>query len=301
MLKNNLAYWNISKNNPEPLLDEYYLIDVKILPSQLEAIKNLREILRKICEDDAFQDKNRLEMLAKCLNEDGVQYTEFVAFMNAFDVSLSTFKKWTLSEKIDALRIIVKKYCEKRYPLYKSVADDSILIPRAMMDKGASRWKAEAGKEKIKTILKEFGAEDTATLSGFLSKEIAYLDINHHEQEFRKLKEALRLRKRFDKNPDLLIKINKHILVVEAKHIKEPGGAQDKSLLELCNFVGYEEKGLKDLIIHYVAFLDGIYANDFFNLRHQYSERAVEALRNCPSNYFVNTRGFKEIVKDLLR
>jgi|GEM_PF-5729231 len=71
--------------------------------------------------------------------------------MNAFDVSISTFKKWSLSEKIDALKTIVKNYCKKRYsPYYKTINSGDTIIPQVMIDRGASRLKTEAGKEKIK-------------------------------------------------------------------------------------------------------------------------------------------------------
>jgi len=299
MTKDNLVYWNISKDNPEPLIDEYYLIDKEIAKHQLEAIKELRQLLKTICENQAFQDEELLKKLVKSLNQDGVQYTEFIAFMNAFDVSLSTFKKWETKEKVDALKVIVKNYCEKRYKIYKSEGDD-IKIPRAMVDKGASKRKTEAGKEKIKTIMKEFNFEEAYSSSELLSKQNAYLDINHHEQEFEKLKQTLRIKKRFDKKPDLIVKIGNHILIIEAKHIKESGGGQDKSILELCNFISYEETKQSEFTISYVAFLDGIYANKFFNMKHQYSARAREALASCKNNYFVNTAGFMSLVRDLL-
>ncbi|MEM5832356.1 MAG: hypothetical protein QXT38_03550 [Candidatus Aenigmatarchaeota archaeon] len=303
MIKNNKEYWDISKNNPEPLIDEYYLIDKNLTTSQQISIKNLREILKDICEKNEFDNEDKLKKLINYLNEDGVQYTEFVAFMNAFDVSLSTFKKWSLTEKIEALKTIVRSYYKRRYNLYyKTISSEDVLIPQVMIDRGASRWKSESGKEKIKKIMKEeYNASETSTIDEFLHTKVAFLDINHYEEQFHKLKKQLALKKRFDKNPDLLIKVNEHILIVEAKHIKESGGAQDKSLLELCNFIAYEEENLsKEFVIHYLAFLDGVYASHFFNLEHQYSERALENLSNCPNNYFVNTEGFKQLIKDIL-
>jgi hypothetical protein len=56
----------------------------------------------------------------------------------------------------------------------------------------------------------------------------------------------------------------------------------------------------KNFVIHYLAFLDGIYTSDFFNMKHQYSRRALEYLSKCPNNYFVNTEGFKQLIKDIL-
>jgi|GEM_PF-6500160 len=44
MIGSNEYYWNISKDNPEPFLDEYYLIDRTLTISQQICIKNLREI-----------------------------------------------------------------------------------------------------------------------------------------------------------------------------------------------------------------------------------------------------------------
>jgi len=81
--------------------------------------------------------------------------------------------------------------------------------------------------------MKEFGAFEATTINEFLFNQITFLDINHHKKQFFILKSKLNLKKRFDKNPDLLIKINEHILIVEAKHIKETGG------LKINHFLNY--------------------------------------------------------------
>ncbi len=310
MVKNNLYYWEISKNSPEPLVDPYYLVDNKPTPTQLEAIFDLRRILREvclsICEDGRCLsekiDSNYVNRLINLLNRDGPQYTEFTAFMNALDISLSTFRAWDSNEQREALKNIVSVYCEKRFlPLYKEMSDKETFIIQAIVDRGASRHKTESGKEKLKNITSQLGGVEATNYREFINtkNKITYLDVNHYEKAFENLKEELKLQKRFDKNPDLIIRVGSYILITEAKHIKESGGAQDKSLLELCNFINFEEE-LKQFTVHYVSFLDGIYANVFFQGKHNYSKRALEELKKHPKNFFVNTAGFKELLKDLI-
>ena len=48
-------------------LDECYLIDIDLSPSQLEAIRNLRTFLKEIFENKAFYNEDDLRRLAKCL------------------------------------------------------------------------------------------------------------------------------------------------------------------------------------------------------------------------------------------
>jgi len=307
-MRKNIDYWKISSSNPEPPIDVYYLIDEKPTEIQLKNITKLRKTIRTICENifknKEYENDELVREVLMLLRQDGAQYTEFVAFLNALDLTLQVLEKYDYNTQFSIIKITLKKYCESRFkPLYSSLSDDDKIIVQVLMDKGASRRKGEVGKEKIKNLLKEkFDAKEVTNSFEFFNHsigQIVYLDVNHYEKAFNDIKQKLGLHKKFDKNPDLLVRIKNHILIIEAKHIKESGGAQDKQLLELCNFINFQEEN-KDYYIHYVAFLDGIMANIFFSEEHRYTQRALNELRNNPNNYFVNTVGFIELIKDLL-
>jgi hypothetical protein len=103
------------------------------------------------------------------------------------------------------------------------------------------------------------------------------------------------------KLPDVVLKAKDHLFIIEAKHINETGGAQDKQIAELISFVNQREPSQN---IHYVAFLDGLYFNYFINPPQgsklsQQKEDIENCLRRNHSNFFVNTAGFVNLLKDL--
>ncbi|MEM4441182.1 MAG: hypothetical protein QXS14_06950 [Desulfurococcaceae archaeon] len=103
------------------------------------------------------------------------------------------------------------------------------------------------------------------------------------------------------KIPDLAAKFHKTVFIIEAKHIKEPGGAQDKQIRELIAFISQNEP--KKLSICYVAFLDGLYFNIIATAKedtnpHRQRADIENALRRNPLNYFVNTAGLRQLLDD---
>ena len=75
---------------------------------------------------------------------------------------------------------------------------------------------------------------------------------------------------------------------------------QDKQLSELIEITSLIEENKN---IYFIAFLDGKYANQFFNqqnmqpkLKTQRSE-VLENLTKYQNNYFLNTAGFKKLLE----
>jgi len=106
-----------------------------------------------------------------------------------------------------------------------------------------------------------------------------------------------------DKEPDIVLKINDKFFIIEAKHIKESGGAQDKQIVELIEFIRYSEE-LEN--VHYVSFMDGVYFNNFSwakegdETKVNKQKKAIEEhLTNNPKNFFVNTSGLLSLFEDL--
>ena len=95
--------------------------------------------------------------------------------------------------------------------------------------------------------------------------------------------------------------INGEYFIVEMKSMKGSGGGQDKQLTEVINFIRYAES---DEHIHYITYLDGEYSNLLHSgttqpkIRRQYDD-AMACLRSHPGNYFLNTAGFEEFIREI--
>lgn len=99
-----------------------------------------------------------------------------------------------------------------------------------------------------------------------------------------------------DKEPDIVLKINDKFFIIEAKHIKESGGAQDKQIVELIEFIRYSEE-LEN--VHYVSFMDGIYFNNFSWAKKGDETKVNKQKRQLKSTLFVNTSGLLSLFEDL--
>lgn len=101
---------------------------------------------------------------------------------------------------------------------------------------------------------------------------------------------------------DILLKVEDHIFLIEAKHMKESGGAQDKQIVEIIEFIAYSEKSDN---IHYVTFMDGIYFNRYAsksiksNKTGAQKDSIEQNLQKNKSNFFVNTAGLKQLFEDI--
>ena len=84
--------------------------------------------------------------------------------------------------------------------------------------------------------------------------------------------------------------------------MKGSGGGQDKQLVEIINFIRYQEQ---DASVHYVVYFDGEYANMLLSasqrspkLERQYQD-IVKCLTENPRNFFVNPEGFVALLNEL--
>jgi len=298
-IRENMYYWEISRLNPEPALDPSYIIDLKVREEHLRAVKQMRRIIKRICGEGRFEDAELLLELDRLLMMDGAQYSEFVAFMNTCDISQSIYAKLEENERIDILKHLLHAFCERRFHIYERLSEDDVCVMQAIMDRGAVRRFAGLGKTKVKDILARYGFKEVEMPSLFYAiRDKLVFDVDRHKRHFTRICSLLGVQRDFKKRPDLMVRIYDHILIIEIKHIKEAGGAQDKQIKELIEFIDVSEP--KEENIHYVSFMDGRYANTVFQGQHQYSGDAIMALKRNPNNFFVNTAGFKHLVKDIL-
>jgi len=314
VLKENKYYWEVSLKNPEPAADDYYIFDQVIVSHKelIQKIERLRELIISYC---VMIEKNEKSAVFTILDEiyeiitsiDKIQYTEFIAFWKALDMSYSVFKK--LPNRKFILKGLLQKYCERRRKLYDKLGYSNVTV-QALYDSGASRKKGTSGIIKLidlmqKTLGKIPHIKNLPTLTrvplGYFLPDKG--DKSLFEEFCNKFKIEYKFGKDHQgKEPDMVLKLNDQFFIIEAKHIKESGGAQDKQIVETIEFIKYSEK---DGNIHYLSFMDGVYFNNFIWVKNDNNKagrqkKAIEKyLDENKNNFFMNTTGLIAFLKDL--
>lgn len=311
-LKDNMHYWEVSLKHPEPLIDDFYGFD-EVIISDIDFIKEierLRELIICYCvmnEKDKSATKEILDEIYDILiSIDNIQYTEFVAFWKTLDISYSVFKK--LPNQKFILEELLEKYCDRRRKLYDKFGYSHVTV-QALYDSGTSRKKGVSGIDKLKSLI-------PANTNITHAKDIRNLEYSHFayflpdkgdKDLFEKFCKSYDVKYEFGvkhqkKLPDIVFKIKDKFFIIEAKHIKESGGAQDKQIEELIDFI--ENSEVSDNI-HYVSFMDGTYFNNFIQTKeskdtkaHRHKMKIEENLRKYKKNFFVNTEGMKSLIQD---
>jgi len=312
MLRQNLDYWAIFLKNPEPIIDEYYIFNKLIVQNQnlIQKVERLRELITTYCvllEIDKQAVGKILDEIYMITLHKNIQYTEFIAFWKTLDLSYSSFRQLPEQDRKLMLHKILEEYCEKRRKLYDELGYSNIVV-QALYDGGVSRKKGKAGIEKITNLIlqKLKNSQIFRTIDELRSQILGYFLPDQNKVLFDKFIANYNIEYRFSqtyqgKLPDVVLKAKDHFFIIEAKHINETGGAQDKQIAELISFINQREPSQN---IHYVAFLDGLYFNHFINPPQgsklsQQKEDIENCLKHNHSNFFVNTAGFVNLLQDL--
>ena len=316
----NLVLLEESKKHPEPIIDLHYIKLAGSLyiskdpqnPTLLQKnIAKLRQLLDALCvawekhaEDHA---KDILSDIDQLLLRENMNFSELAAFFAVLDISHSQYRKMSAEERKKVLEYAIKEFITHRHFLYRaySYSDTSIQV---QADSFAHKRSGPQASRKIKKMLADLGIPQALDESAFSPP--FFIDITENEILYHKaLKTFLGVATldwsaaHENKIPDFLIVYPKHIFILEAKHMKESGGGQDKQMNELISFISQHPVGLPDKKVHFVAFLDGVYFNKLFlsntsggKIQEQ-RRKVIEALRAFPLNYFVNTHGLRRLLK----
>jgi hypothetical protein len=333
--------YSLDNPEPEGLEEEPYIHDEYIVdnPNYLKQVNYLRDLITTYCTLSRFIERepsctheelgvsaatadtpseNPRDIYQLVLNEidqllttvENIQHTEFVAYFKCFGISHSDYcREENTQQRLILLREILQRYCKNRKERYDQLGYTHV-IQQALYDSVVSRKQGTAGIQKIRQIIEQaeqksqVEIQEAATVDELTQLEYGFYPIS--PEDFEKLREKFEITYKFgqekqEKIPDLVIKIKDRLLILEAKHIKEPGGAQNNQIDELIKFISQKEKEL----ISYVAFLDGRYFNKFRDtspadkVRRQ-REEIENALQDYPNNYFVNTAGLRKLLEDLL-
>lgn len=300
-IQNNLHYFKTSQQNPEKILDSFYIFDEKH-PQLQKYIANTKEIknilitirmLQKKNEDRKVIKKYLLE-LSKTLGKFS-NCSEFACFINACDSFLDLAKR-----DVILLEKITQRYFEKRI-LNEAVPEEWI---QAILDSNSGRKKGKCGEKKLLHILAKYGFHEIKTWKDFFGKRkcVAKFSKIFSVKNVRKNLGIKLATKKQNKKLDLIIKINGKVFLCEAKHLNTSGGGQDKQIAELIEIISLREQNKN---ISYVAFLDGSYSNVLLSdedggdkLAMQRKEIKKYLLHN-PQNFWVNTAGFETLFKKL--
>ncbi|MGB9760275.1 MAG: hypothetical protein ACPLZG_10655, partial [Thermoproteota archaeon] len=305
VLRDNIYYWNESLKHPEPVLDSYYIFDEIIVSDKnlIQKVERLRELIISYCvmieKDKNAASKILDEIHSIIISTDKIQYTEFAAFWKVLDISYSVLKELTDQKFI--LEGLLQEYCKRRRKLYDELGYSNVTV-QALYDSGASRKKGSSGIEKLVDLMQKIfsNMSHVKNLHILTTVPIGYfLPDKGDKNLFKEFCRKYNIRYEFgkahqEKEPDIVLKVKDHFFIMEAKHIKESGGAQDKQIVEAIEFIKYSENSNN---IHYLSFMDGVYFNNFIWIRNDSSKVSQQKadiekyLNENKSNFFVNTGG----------
>ena len=185
---------------------------------------------------------------------------------------------------------------------------DAIL--QVMCDNYSHKRNSKTTIDKITDAIEPLGIRRLPQLVSFESADQFYIlpdkgDVDIYQNLVCKLSlEIKALRQEQDKLPDFVLKFDGEYYIGEAKMMKGSGGGQDKQLVEIINFIRYQEQ---NETVHFVVYFDGEYANMLLSatdrspkIERQYRD-IVKFLTENPRNFFVNPDGFAALLNDLRR
>jgi len=317
----NIKILQSSIENPEPFFDEFYskVGSGPVISQDPSALTRLQEANRRIRDNitaiEAIQRHGSSPMLTKlideivkCLEVDGINNSEFTSFWEVNDVSFSIYDSMPKEDKRNFLSHIISKYIDHRHGLYRQYGYSDVTL-QVKADSFAHKRSGSQGNMKFKTIAAEFGLSlrPIHSVAAYMEgpSAVIYPD-KENERLFDQLIGELRAnfnwgRKHEGKRPDFMIRIKRNHLIVEHKHMKEAGGGQNKQISEIIDFISHDDSSSN---IGYVSFMDGILFNKLLSGR---GDRKVNVqregiyanLKKNPRNFFVNTYGFKEMLRGM--
>lgn len=315
----NLDLLIFSLKNLEPVIDEFYLQDTDLLISEDPCTptplmqQNLDLIECISAYNFAVKNKNELsknqaiERISSILEGNNINYSEFVSFWSVVDISYSVFRNLKRSEQLEILKNITEKYIKFRHSLYLKYGYSPTTL-QVSKDAKTHKQGGNLGISKVSKILDQFGfvKSNHETIEDFIEGDKKYIETDKRGKKlFRELLKYYKVKFLWSSNkekkmPDFLIRCKKDIFILEHKHKKEGGGGQNSQINEILSLISFKEKSKR---IHFVSFLDGVYFNNFSrkNLKEgkilTQLENIRTSLKNNRGNYFVNTAGFKELLK----
>ena len=302
-IRDNVYYLIESIKNKEGLDKRYMSLEPhKDLDAMVNTSKRIKDILitiKKLNEKnlnaDIFYDE-----LFNLITTDLGSKNEFNSFINSCDSAVSIIR-----ENKEILKEIVLLYFENR--------TISEYTPRewvqAIIDKGSQRGLGNIGENKVIEIAKNLGFIYVKSIDDFFNLDYAVALYS------KKIKKMICDDIDFgsqNKDLDVIFKVNNDYVFLEAKHIKEAGGAQDKQIKELIQLMEIKLPSN----VYMISFMDGVYSNHLLDItldEIEFPELIVDRgmkkfalqkyqiiynLKENKNSFWVNTGGLKKLLED---
>lgn len=300
MIKNNQHYFEYSLNHPEPIWDEYFYPFLESTIDKKE-YENILDLERYISKTSNKLTNKEIEGLLNLLKHKGCEKSYFAFFLRTCDLSVAELvdiRYYSSIERVKVAKKVLAIYKKRR----KNPNTDKYSL-QAYNDAQTAKRRSDAGEKKI---IKLSGLKVASNLSD-LNNKIAKISKSSGKFKIKDIKKTFGIKFQFSKKgkvPDCIFKIKDDIFILEAKHINGEGGAQNSSISELVSVLELKETNPK---IFYIAFLDGCYTkyltvskpNKNGTMLERQLNRIRETLKRNKNNYFVNTAGFIQFMKDL--
>ncbi len=319
-MKTNLEFFDYSKAHPEDIFDSFYAREKVIIPPRKEEKNKLTETHEKMLKlitafsvlDDCYQ-KDQTDTTVQNIVEDIIQildktqhinYTTFTQFFMVHNTTYSLYKKLPYEQKKIFVYGMLKKYCAERHEMYLSHGYSHVIL-QVLCDNYSHKRHSKSGIEKIEGMLKPYGLRRLRVGGNLDGDDYYFLPDKGDKKLFEEFltKYSLKMESRNieqNKLPDIVFKHNGQYYVCELKTMKESGGGQNKQVVEIAYFIKFSEENKN---VHYITFLDCNYSNTIF---HDQSPKIVNqrqdiisALEKNESNYFLNTAGMIEFIKEI--
>lgn len=318
----NVELFKYSGQHPEPIIDPYYNRDKVVIPATVDLTNKLVEKNARLIElvsvfayfaeqgkDIAHPDVCALidEVIGILTDTDGINLSPFSQFFMVYNSSHNSFVGYSHDEQREFIYEMLKLYCKERHKMYLSHGYTNSIL-QVVCDNYSHKRNSKTTIVKICDILERVGFVHNANGDELFARRFYFLPDKGDKSTFLAFKKQHGVIMESAKNeqnklPDMVFFVNGEYYIVEMKSMKGSGGGQDKQLTEVINFIRYAEE---DPRIHYITYLDGEYSNLLHGvttqpkIRCQYDD-ALSCLTNHPGNYFLNTAGFEEFVREITR
>lgn len=317
----NIELFKYSGEHPEPIIDPYYYSrDKVVIPQTSDQTNVLVERNARLIElisvfayfseqgkDKSHPDVSHLidEIISILTETDGINLSPFSQFFMVCNSSHNSFIGYTHEEQQEFIYEMLRLYYEKRHKMYLSHGYTNAIL-QVVCDNYSHKRNSKTTIVKICDILERAGFTHSLDGKELQASRFYFLPDKGDKCAFLAFKQKHDVvmesaRNEQNKLPDMVFFINGDYYVVEMKSMKGSGGGQDKQLTEVINFIRYAESNAH---IHYVTYLDGEYSNLLHSgttqpkIRCQYDD-ILSCLKNHPGNYFLNTAGFEEFMREL--
>lgn len=319
----NVGLFEYSGKHPVPLIDPYYNKDKVIIPPNKELTNELIQANTKLIElitvfnyleeeGRAFEDVEVIKIIEKVQNildnVVGINFSAFSQFFMVYNSAYNSYREYSEAKKKHFIYEMLRRYCKERHSMYSSHGYTNAIL-QVMCDNYSHKRNSKTTIDKIIDVIEPMGFTHLSAWNLCYSDQNFYFlpdkgDTDMYLQMVSELSlENRALSQAQDKLPDFVLKCNGEYYIGEAKMMKGSGGGQDKQLVEIINFIRYQEKNKK---VHYIVYFDGEYANMLLcskrrspKIERQYQD-IVKCLIANPRNLFVNPDGFLALMKDLI-